>query len=92
MRSTVLVAAVTLGHELGLTVTAEGVETLDDWRFMQSLGCDLVQGGFISPALDARQFARLLIDGHHHDLNQSSHHQAESVSMPLVYRTAGLIS
>ncbi len=41
-----------LAHGLGLTATAEGVETLDQLRLVRELGCDLVQGYLISPALE----------------------------------------
>lgn len=40
-----------LAHALGLTATAEGVETLDQLRLMQELGCDIVQGYLISQPL-----------------------------------------
>ena len=40
-----------LAHGLGLTATAEGVETLDQLRLVRELGCDLVQGYLISPPL-----------------------------------------
>jgi len=43
-----------LAHGLGLTATAEGVETLDQLRLVRELGCDLVQGYLISPALEPR--------------------------------------
>lgn len=39
MRSTI-----DLGHNLGFTVVAEGVETADLTHRLQSLGCDLAQG------------------------------------------------
>ena len=41
-----------LAHGLGLTATAEGVETIDQLRLVRELGCDLVQGYLISPPLD----------------------------------------
>jgi EAL domain-containing protein (putative c-di-GMP-specific phosphodiesterase class I) len=41
-----------LAHGLGLTATAEGVETLDQLRLVRELGCDLVQGYLVSPALE----------------------------------------
>ena len=44
-----------LAHGLGLTATAEGVETLDQLRLVRELGCDLVQGYLISPALEPRR-------------------------------------
>lgn len=41
-----------LAHGLGLTATAEGVETVEQLRLLQSLNCDLAQGYLISPALE----------------------------------------
>ena len=40
-----------LAHGLGLTATAEGVETLDQLRLVRELGCDIVQGYLISQPL-----------------------------------------
>jgi EAL domain-containing protein (putative c-di-GMP-specific phosphodiesterase class I) len=41
-----------LAHGLGLSVTAEGVETLQQLRLVHELGCDVVQGYLISPPLE----------------------------------------
>jgi EAL domain-containing protein (putative c-di-GMP-specific phosphodiesterase class I) len=41
-----------LAHALGLTATAEGVETLEQLRAVTELGCDLVQGYLVSPPLE----------------------------------------
>jgi EAL domain-containing protein (putative c-di-GMP-specific phosphodiesterase class I) len=41
-----------LAHGLGLSVTAEGVETLDQLRLVRELGCDAVQGYLISPPIE----------------------------------------
>jgi EAL domain-containing protein (putative c-di-GMP-specific phosphodiesterase class I) len=41
-----------LAHGLGLTATAEGVETVDQLRLVRELGCDLGQGYLISPPLE----------------------------------------
>ncbi|MBW0008330.1 MAG: EAL domain-containing protein [Sphingomonas sp.] len=50
--SRLIIQAVTdLAHGLGLTATAEGVETLDQLRIMRELGCDYVQGYLISAPL-----------------------------------------
>lgn len=52
--SRLIIQAVTdLAHGLGLTATAEGVETIDQLRIMRELGCDCVQGYLISPPLEA---------------------------------------
>jgi len=42
--STILPAIITLSHDLGLTVTAEGVETADQAERLTALRCDLGQG------------------------------------------------
>jgi EAL domain-containing protein (putative c-di-GMP-specific phosphodiesterase class I) len=41
-----------LAHGLGLSTTAEGVETLQQLRLVRELGCDVVQGYLISPPLE----------------------------------------
>jgi len=41
-------AASELGHELGLHVVAEGVETAAEWDLVRAIGCDSVQGYYIA--------------------------------------------
>jgi len=43
-----------LAHGLGLTTTAEGVETIDQLRLVRELGCDLVQGFLIAQPLEPK--------------------------------------
>src|SRR6478735_1494389 len=38
-----------LAHGLGLTATAEGIETIEQLRLVHELGCDIGQGYLISP-------------------------------------------
>ena len=40
--------SVGLGHSLGMTVVAEGVETASTSDWLRSIGCDIAQGYFIS--------------------------------------------
>jgi diguanylate cyclase len=47
-----------MAHRLGLAVVAEGVETQGQLRFLQQLGCQLVQGFLYSPALKAADILR----------------------------------
>jgi EAL domain-containing protein (putative c-di-GMP-specific phosphodiesterase class I) len=51
---------VDLAHSLGLRVVAEGVETVDTWRALQALGCDLAQGYLISRPLPGDELTRWL--------------------------------
>ena len=41
-----------LAHGLGLTVTAEGVETAEQLRLLRELGCDVAQGYFVARPLE----------------------------------------
>jgi EAL domain-containing protein (putative c-di-GMP-specific phosphodiesterase class I) len=43
-----------LAHGLGLITTAEGVETVEQLRAVQELGCDLVQGYLVSAPLEPK--------------------------------------
>jgi EAL domain-containing protein (putative c-di-GMP-specific phosphodiesterase class I) len=53
--SRLIIQAVTdLAHGLGLTATAEGVETIDQLRIIRELGCDCVQGYLLSTPLEPR--------------------------------------
>ena len=51
----ILESIISLGHALGLTVTAEGVESFDQVEFLQKLGCDEMQGYYFDPPLSAEQ-------------------------------------
>ena len=43
---------VDLAHGLGLTATAEGVETVEQFRFLRSIRCDVAQGYLVAQPLD----------------------------------------
>jgi EAL domain-containing protein (putative c-di-GMP-specific phosphodiesterase class I) len=49
-----------LGRALGLTVTAEGVETKEQQAFLQSLGCHQLQGFLFSRPLPRDEIDALL--------------------------------
>jgi EAL domain-containing protein (putative c-di-GMP-specific phosphodiesterase class I) len=51
--SRLIVEAITgLAHGLGLSATAEGVETIHQLRALQDLDCDVAQGYLISPPIE----------------------------------------
>lgn len=61
-------SVVTLAHDLGMEVAAEGVETTEQARWLQGLGCDRLQGHAIgkplpAPAIkDFMTISRLLLE------------------------------
>ncbi|HEY3656553.1 MAG TPA: EAL domain-containing protein [Steroidobacteraceae bacterium] len=50
-------STINLGHALNLKVVAEGVEAASSWEALGRLGCDLIQGYFVSKPLPTEQFA-----------------------------------
>jgi predicted signal transduction protein with EAL and GGDEF domain len=55
-------AVVDLGHDLGLRVVAEGVETNAAWRTLDELGCDLIQGYALARPMAADDATAWLTD------------------------------
>lgn len=53
-------AIVAMAHSLELRVVAAGVETEEQFGFLQRIGCEIVQGYLFSNPLQADDFAKLL--------------------------------
>ena len=51
-------STISLAHELGLEVVAEGIEDQPTWDLLTKLGCDTAQGYFISKPLPAHELDR----------------------------------
>jgi EAL domain-containing protein (putative c-di-GMP-specific phosphodiesterase class I) len=51
---------ITLAHQLGLYVVAEGVESAEQLRHLRALGCEYGQGYFVSRPLDAKTISALI--------------------------------
>jgi diguanylate cyclase (GGDEF)-like protein len=49
--ATIVQSTIDLGHNLGLTVVAEGVENVESYNKLTALGCDFAQGYFLSRPL-----------------------------------------
>jgi diguanylate cyclase (GGDEF)-like protein len=49
--ATIVQSTIDLGHNLGLKVVAEGVETAEAYKTLAELGCDYAQGFFLSRPL-----------------------------------------
>ena len=51
---------VMLGHKLGMDVVAEGIETEEEMKILQSLNCEYGQGYFFSKPLSASDATKLI--------------------------------
>ena len=49
-----------MAHRMGLLTIAEGVETLEEYKILKSLGCDFIQGFYFSKPLPVREFETYL--------------------------------
>jgi diguanylate cyclase (GGDEF)-like protein/PAS domain S-box-containing protein len=56
-------AIINMAKNLNMQVVAEGVETMEQWQFLEQEGCDFVQGYLIAKPLPAEEFAALLTQG-----------------------------
>lgn len=56
--STIVNATIQLGHNLGLKVVAEGVENAETYAALKAMGCDVLQGYFISRPVPSAEFLR----------------------------------
>lgn len=50
---------VALSQQLGLSVVAEGIETLQQLNWLKKLGCEFGQGYFFNPPLPAREIEKI---------------------------------
>ena len=53
-------AAIDMAHALGKSVVAEGVEHAAQVTLLRKIGCDTMQGYFLSPPVSAERFLELL--------------------------------
>ncbi|UJF34137.1 putative bifunctional diguanylate cyclase/phosphodiesterase [Paenibacillus hexagrammi] len=53
-------AIIAMSHSLGKRVVAEGVEEQEQWEMLQGLGCDEIQGYYISRPLPAKDLIHFL--------------------------------
>ena len=58
--ATIVHAIITLGHSLGLSIVAEGVETVGQLTMLMSDGCDEIQGYYFSEPLPRGKLEEIL--------------------------------
>jgi EAL domain-containing protein (putative c-di-GMP-specific phosphodiesterase class I) len=55
-------AVVTMAHDLGMSVIAEGVEREEQLAFVRDLGCEYIQGFLFSKPMPLEEFEKLLAE------------------------------
>jgi predicted signal transduction protein with EAL and GGDEF domain len=50
-----------MAHSLNLQVTAEGVETRQQWDFLSTIGCDAMQGNYFCAPAPAETVTTMLL-------------------------------
>jgi EAL domain-containing protein (putative c-di-GMP-specific phosphodiesterase class I) len=71
---TLVEVIIKMGGALGIKVIAEGVEELDQMQQLESMGCDFIQGYWLSRPVPLKQFIPLC---HLHMSNQGAPHEKE---------------
>jgi len=70
--SVIVKSTIELGHNLGLKVVAEGVETLEVWDRLTQWGCDSSQGYYMSRPLPEEKLMQWLEESRWSQMSQSS--------------------
>lgn len=55
-------AIIAMAQSLEMTVVAEGIETIDQFKMLRDMGCDMGQGYLFSPAIPAEDFAKMVLE------------------------------
>lgn len=70
--SVIVKSTIELGHNLGLKVVAEGVETREVWDRLTQWGCDAAQGYYMSRPLPEEKLMQWLTESHWSPISQPS--------------------
>ncbi len=88
----IVAATIAMGHALGLTLVAEGVETVEQRRFLTAQGCDRVQGYLLGRPMPAEDMIeRLRAQAGSGAAPAAAPHDSVPAS-PFMVAAAGLVS
>lgn len=59
----IIKAIIAMGHSLGKTIIAEGIETKEQFDLLKRYGCDQAQGYYFSPPVPVKDFTNFLARG-----------------------------
>lgn len=68
--SAIASAIISLAHDLGIGVTAGGVETAEQLAYLKSRDCTSAQGFIFSPPVPAKKFEELMLSGYWSRINR----------------------
>lgn len=57
----IIISIITLAQKLGIQVTAEGVETKEQYEFLKTIGCDYIQGYYCAKPKPVKDYEKILI-------------------------------
>ena len=56
----IITSVIELAQALNIEVTAEGVETKEQYEFLRELGCNTIQGFYFAKPMPDEEFEKLL--------------------------------
>lgn len=68
--SAIAAAIINLAHDLGIGVTAGGVETAEQLAYLKARDCTSAQGFIFSPPIPAKKFEELMLSGYWSRINR----------------------
>lgn len=77
--SAIASAIISLAHDLGISVTAGGVETAEQLAYLKARDCTSAQGFLFSPPVSAQEFEKLMQSGHWSRINRLSADDAAAI-------------
>ncbi|WP_210469740.1 bifunctional diguanylate cyclase/phosphodiesterase [Sporosarcina sp. 6E9] len=81
----IVTAIIQLAHRLSIKVVAEGVETIEQEKFVADLACDWVQGYLYSKAVPPKKFLEML-EGQLASINESDLKQDRSKNVTIEFK------
>ncbi len=73
----IITSVIQLAQSLHIEVTAEGVETEEQYKFLKTLGCDTIQGYYFAKPMPEEEFEQLLLES---NIETKEPHAAVSIS------------